>query len=290
MLDVADPEELRQFGQVFNDVAEAYDEVRPGYPDELVDLAVERGRLEPGSCVLEIGCGTGKLTELLAARGLDVDAVDPGANMIEAARKRVGDAANVRFRVGRFEDIELPTNAYAAVFSATAFHWVDPAVAWRKSASHLVPGGLLALLMHRGVHDKSNDELDAEFRALIRKYAPDLAETLSPNRDLESILAGAEERRGNASEAWDWLMGERRGLAVPEAADLFTDVQIVTEIEDIELTADKIMAHFKTTSLYFQIPEDHRAAFEAEDRRNIARRGGIVRFRHAAALMTARRV
>lgn len=290
MLEVDDPEALRQFGQVFDDVAEAYDEVRPGYPDELVDLAVERGGLGPGSRVLEIGCGTGKLTELLAARGLDVDAVDPGPNMIEAARRRVGENASVRFHVARFEDIELPANAYAAVFSATAFHWVDPAVGWRKSASLLEPGGLLALLMHRGVHDPSNDELDAEFRALIRKYAPELAETLSPNRDLESILAGAEERRGNASETWDWLMGERRGLAVPEAADLFTDVQIATEIEDIELTADEITAHFRTTSLYFQIPAEHRAEFEAEDRRNMERRGGIVRFRHAAVLMTARRV
>ena len=284
------PETLRQFGQVFDGVAEEYDEIRPGYPGELVDIALARGGLEAGARVLEVGCGTGKLTELLAARGLVVDAVDPGPNMIRAARRRVGDRADVTFHVGRFEDVDLAAAAFAALFSATAFHWVDPAVAWRKSHAHLAPGGLLALLMHRGVHDEHNDDGDAEFRALIGKYAPEVAATLSPNRDLESILAGADERRGNASEVWDWLMGERRGLSVGEAADLFDDVEIETRVEEVERTADELVAHFKTTSLYFQIDPAHRADFEAEDRRNMERRGGVVRFREAAVLMTARRV
>jgi SAM-dependent methyltransferase len=289
VLEVDDPEALRQFGQVFDGVAEEYDEIRPGYPGELVDIALARGGLGAGARVLEVGCGTGKLTELLAARGLVVDAVDPGPNMIRAARRRVGDSGDVTFHVGRFEDVDLAAD-FAALFSATAFHWVDPAVAWRKSHSHLAPGGLLALLMHRGVHDEHNDDGDAEFRALIGKYAPEVAATLSPNRDLESILAGADERRGNASEVWDWLMGERRGLAIGEAGDLFDDVEIETRVEEVERTADELVAHFKTTSLYFQIDPARRADFEAEDRRNMERRGGGVRFREAAVLMTARRV
>lgn len=289
MSTVDTPEALRQFGQVFDDVAEAYDEVRPGYPAELVDLALARGGLGPGACVLEVGCGTGKLTELLAARGLSVDAVDPGPNMIEAARLRVGDGAAVRFHIGRFEDVDLPTNAYAAVFSATAFHWVDPAVGWRKSASHLRPGGVLALLSHCEVHDKGDDDQFEEFRALLRKHAPDVAETLKPPRDLQAILAGAEERRGNASEVWDWLMGEQHDLAVPEAAGLFTDVAVTTRVESVERTADELSAHLRTTSLWFRIDPARRGAFEAEDRQNVERRGGSVRFTNAAVLMTALR-
>ena len=63
---------------------------RQGYPAVLVDAAVARGRLVDGSRVLEVGCGTGKLTELLAAHQLNVDAVDPGPRMIEQAKRRVG--------------------------------------------------------------------------------------------------------------------------------------------------------------------------------------------------------
>jgi SAM-dependent methyltransferase len=286
---VDDPEALRQFGQVFDGVAEAYDAVRPGYPGELVDHALARGGLGAGARVLEVGCGTGKLTELLAARGLVVDAVDPGPNMIRAAERRVGDHAGITFHVGRFEDTDLPAGAFAALFSATAFHWVDPAVGWRKSASHLRPGGVLALLAHCGVRDEADDESHEEFIALLRKHAPDVADTLSPPRDLQAILDGAEVRRGNASEVWDWLMGEQHALAVPEAAELFGDVEVTTRVERIERTADELSAHLRTTSLWFRIDPARRKAFEAEDRQNVERRGGSVVFTTAAVLMTALR-
>jgi SAM-dependent methyltransferase len=288
-LSVDAPTTRRQFGQVFDGVAEDYDAIRPGYPGDLVDEALARGRLGGGARVLEVGCGTGKLTELLAARGLVVDAVDPGPNMIRAAQRRIGDSANVTFHVGRFEDVDLPAAAFAALFSATAFHWIDPAVGWRKSASHLRPGGVLALLAHVGVHEEGDDDLHEEFLALLRKYAPDVAETVPPPRGLQTTLDGAEERSGNASEAWDWLMGERHHLAVPEAADLFDDVQVATRVEQIEQTADELNAHLRTTSLWFRIDPARRAEFEADDRATIERNGGTMRFTQAAVLMTALR-
>ena len=96
------PGPVQRPGEVFDAVAEAYDAVRPGYPESLVDLACTLGGLEAGSRVLEIGCGTGKLTEALVERGLRVDAVDPGPSMIELARRRTGHSEAVRFHVGRF--------------------------------------------------------------------------------------------------------------------------------------------------------------------------------------------
>jgi len=285
-----DSDALRSLGHVFDGVAEAYDAVRPGYPPELVDLALARGGLATGARVVEVGCGTGKLTELLAARGLDVDAVDPGPNMIAAARRRVGDAPHVRFHVARFEDVELPADAYAALFSATAFHWVEPAVAWRKAASLLEPHGVLALFMHRGIPDGRTAAADAEFRALLARYVPEVAATLSPDRDLETIRAGVDERRGNASAVWDWLMGERHELTVDEAAGLFAEVEVEMEVENVERTADELSAHFQTTSLYFSIPAEHRAAFLEEDRALTERYGGALQFAEASILMTAQRV
>ena len=58
--------------------------------------------------MLEIGCGTGQLTELLVTRGLAVDAVDTGPQLIAAAQQRVGGSA-IRFHLGGFEDINLST-------------------------------------------------------------------------------------------------------------------------------------------------------------------------------------
>jgi 2-polyprenyl-3-methyl-5-hydroxy-6-metoxy-1,4-benzoquinol methylase len=126
-------------------VAEDYDRVRPGYPALLIDAACAIGSLSPGSRVVEVGCGTGKLTGALVERGLRVEAVDPGRDLIEVARRRVG-RSSARFHIARFEDAQLPDGAFDAVFSATAFHWVDPAVGWSKAAHLLRPGGVMALL------------------------------------------------------------------------------------------------------------------------------------------------
>jgi SAM-dependent methyltransferase len=171
----AEERPLREFGSVFDDVAAAYDAVRPSYPGELVEAACEAGALDGRSAVLEIGCGTGKLTELLVARGLRVRAVEPGANLVAAARKRIGQPGAVLFDVGRFEDADLPENSYDAVFSATAFHWVDPTVGWAKVAALLRPRGLLALLVHIDIHDKRSTALEHQFAEVVGEYAPTLA-------------------------------------------------------------------------------------------------------------------
>ena len=197
---------------------------------------MERGGLRAGSRVLEVGSGTGKLTELLAQRGLVIDAIDPGPNMIDAARRRLGsNAASVRFHLGVFEDISLPKAAFAALFSAAAFHWIDPEIAWSKAAFHLEPRGLLALLMHTAVRDEdTSEDEEEEFRTILRKHAPDLADELPRSRNLETILAGAEVRSNNASEVWDWLMGGYQGLGTPNAAQLFRDVEVLPLVSRVE--------------------------------------------------------
>jgi ubiquinone/menaquinone biosynthesis C-methylase UbiE len=273
---VSSTEPDRRRGEVFDSVAQAYDDVRRGYPAALVEAALTRGALGRGSRVVEVGCGTGKLTELLVARDLTVDAVDPGGRMIEIARRRVGGSPLVRFHVSRFEEVDLPERTFDAVFSATAFHWVDPAIGWRKAAGLLEPGGLLALLAHRTVADEHSAELEAGFREIWGTYLPDDAGNWQP-RDAETLLAGAAERRGNVSELWDWLFDERHRLAVPEAAELFEDPLVVSDIEIVEETVDRSIALVRTTSSYFRIDEAERPSFEADIRRLFERVGGTAR-------------
>src|SRR5262245_12346823 len=62
----------------FDQIAALYEATRPGYPRELVEFIAQTAGLSPGSPVLEIGCGTGQLTEHLAGIGLQVTAIDLG--------------------------------------------------------------------------------------------------------------------------------------------------------------------------------------------------------------------
>lgn len=269
-------------------MAEAYDDVRRGYAPALVDAVLTRGSLGAGSRVVEVGCGTGKLTELLVARRLVVDAVDPGARMIEVARGRVGRSPLARFHRARFEDVDLPEGTFAGVFSATAFHWVDPAIGWSKAARLLEPGGVLALLCHCVPADEGSAFLNAGFRELWKTYLPGEREW-PPARNAETILADAAARDGNVSAVWDGLLDGRHALAVPEAAHLFEDVHVLSEVESIEENADRTVALVRTTSSYFRIDEARRPSFEDDLRRLYEPLGGTARFPLMTVAVTARR-
>jgi SAM-dependent methyltransferase len=130
---------------LFDGAAQLYQDSRPGYPDEIVDLTVATAGLAAGSTVLEVGCGTGQLTERLAGFGFHLTAIDIGPSMVATARDRLADAA-VSFRVISFEDFAAPDGSFDLIVSATAFHWIDPEIKFRKSAWLLRPGGWLAVL------------------------------------------------------------------------------------------------------------------------------------------------
>jgi 2-polyprenyl-3-methyl-5-hydroxy-6-metoxy-1,4-benzoquinol methylase len=129
---------------LFDGSAELYDATRQSYPAAIIDTALTTAAAGPGAAVLEVGCGTGQLTQQLAGRGLDLTAIDIGSSMAEAARRNVTDPA-VRFRVSSFEEF-TGGGPFNLIVSATAWHWVDPSVGWAKAARLLRPGGWLALL------------------------------------------------------------------------------------------------------------------------------------------------
>ena len=143
----------RRYGKVFDEIAAEYDRRRPTYPDELIDLACRMAGIGSGAHVLEVGCGSGQLTRGLIARGLHVTALEPGTSLMALARQRLEGAGEVEFVSAQFEDASLPREQFQAVFSASAFHWVDPKVSWQKAADVLVPGGTLALVQYFGLEE-----------------------------------------------------------------------------------------------------------------------------------------
>jgi SAM-dependent methyltransferase len=122
---------------------DAYDRARPTYRDEAVDhLCAELG-IGPGARVLDLAAGTGKMTRILAARGADVEAVEPSGAMRDTfARVLPG----VTVRPGSAEDIPAADGRYDAVVVAQAFHWFDAPAALREIARVLRPGGGLGLV------------------------------------------------------------------------------------------------------------------------------------------------
>jgi SAM-dependent methyltransferase len=277
----------RSYGKVFNDVAVEYDRNRPAYPDALLDRACEVAGIEGGDRVLEIGCGTGQLTRGLLARGLLVTALEPGDQLIRLAKEKLKDAGGVELVHTRLEDIQLPGEGYEAVFSASAIHWVDPDLGWRRIADTLAPNGTLALIQYFGLQEqRSVDDQEALLSAL-RRHAPGLAATWPSYRDLDGTIAGVWERRRNVSDAWAWLGSYDIGRDY--AADLFEDLQLATVPILVEQTADELNALLGTMSFWARLSPDQRDALAKENRALQERLGRPIRASTVAVLLTARR-
>lgn len=139
----ADTERRRS---TFDEVAETYDRVRPGYLPQIFDDLAELAGIGPGCRVLEIGCGTGQATVPLAERGCTIVAVELGAEMAAIARRKLARFPRAEVITAAFEMWPLPKDSFDVVLSATAFHWIDPTVRVVKSADALRPGGVLATI------------------------------------------------------------------------------------------------------------------------------------------------
>lgn len=175
------PEESRRalLAHIFDEDAELYDRARPGYPPGLYDDLAELAGAGPGSRVLEVGCGTGQATVELAARGCRITAVEAGPRMAAIARRNLAGGAEAEVVTARFESWPLPPEPYDAVVSATAFHWIDPAVRMTRAADALRPGGALAVVRSQHVRG-GTEEFFVEVQRCYERFDPRTPPGLRP--------------------------------------------------------------------------------------------------------------
>ncbi|MFI2367554.1 class I SAM-dependent methyltransferase [Streptomyces sp. NPDC018833] len=175
------PEESRRarLSRIFDEDAELYDRARPGYPTELYDDLAELAGTCAGSRVLEVGCGTGQATVSLAGRGCRIKAVEAGSRMAAVARRNLAGFAAVEVVTAEFEGWPLPEEPFDAVVSATAFHWIDPAVRMAKAADALRPGGALAVVRSQHVMG-GTEEFFVEVQRCYERFDPDTPPGLRP--------------------------------------------------------------------------------------------------------------
>ena len=149
----------------FDRAAESYDRARPEYPPTLFDDLMRHTGVVSGDRVLEIGCGSGKATRPLAARGLQVTCVELGPNLATRARAALAGYPNVDVVHSAFESWHPPNaTPFDLVVAATSWHWIDPDVRYRKTFDLLRPGGHLAFWSAAHVFPDGGDPLFHELQ------------------------------------------------------------------------------------------------------------------------------
>ena len=100
------------------------------------------GLIDPTLVVGDLGCGTGQLTEVVAPYVRQVIAVDSSADMLDAARVRVGGARNVDLRQGELESLPIAEGELDAAMLSLVLHYSpSPGRALAEVGRVLRPGG-----------------------------------------------------------------------------------------------------------------------------------------------------
>jgi SAM-dependent methyltransferase len=133
-----------QDAESFRVSGEAYDRFMGRYSAPLAVASVDALGLEPGSSVLDVGCGPGALTGELARRlgPAAVHAVDPSESFVAACRNR---NPGVDVRLGRAEELPFPDSELDAALAQLVLHFVtNPEAAAAEMRRVVRPGGLVA--------------------------------------------------------------------------------------------------------------------------------------------------
>lgn len=192
-----------------------YRAARPGYPEALLEQAVSLGGLAPGASLIEVGCGTGEVTEWLVGRGFHVLALDRSADMTRLAADRLRAADGVDLRCADFESGEVE-GRFDGLVAATSYHWLDPDTRARRCADALEPGGAIILLWH--THPRPFTGFFERSQALYRELVPEWPSPSTSGMVVEGIHRIIEELQADGlftaieRVKHDWARTYDRGL------------------------------------------------------------------------------
>ena len=241
----------------FNAAAAQYAANRPSYPPALFDAVEDlAGRSIQGARVADIGAGTGIATALLAARGADVVAVEPGDGMAVEFRRAHPGLPIVR---GNGNELPLATASADLLTYAQAWHWTEPARSVPEALRVLRPGGALALWWN-------TTDLDVPWQTA---QAGRLERHFGVRREVD--------RTGN---------GAPTALADPTGALDFTRRHVRWSRP---VTIDTHLANIGSHSMFLVQSEERRAAILGDERDHLlaAFPGGIVEEAYVVDLLVA---
>lgn len=213
----------------YKGIAEIYDEIRPSYPEKLIEDIIFKTDLNLNNRILEIGAGTGKATVQFAKKGFAINAIELGEEMAAILKKKCTSYPKVSLDIAPFEQWESDNNEkFHMIYSAQAFHWLDKNVKYKKCHELLKDNGFLVLFWYTS----SNDELSETMRlrenidSIVNKYVSSYA--------VDSEKPQRREHDGHSED------DERKSEI--EASGLF---ELVEKIEYTEETKNNAKQYLK---------------------------------------------
>ncbi|MBT9264472.1 class I SAM-dependent methyltransferase [Pseudomonas sp. MG-9] len=149
----------------YTTLADAYLK-RPDYADAAIDAMLSIAGAEQGDKFCDVGAGVAHLTLMLAARGLDVTAVEPNDAMRANGIKRTAELANVKWHEGTGEVTGQAAQTFDMVTFGSSFNVCDRQQALKETARILKPRGWFACMWN---HRNLEDPIQARIETIIKE-------------------------------------------------------------------------------------------------------------------------
>lgn len=149
----------------YTTLADAYLK-RPDYADAAIDSMLAIAGAEKGDKFCDVGAGVAHLTLMLAARGLDVTAVEPNDSMRANGIRRTEGLANVRWHEGTGEQTGQTAHAFDMVTFGSSFNVCDRPAALKETARILKQRGWFACMWN---HRQLDDPIQAQIESIIKE-------------------------------------------------------------------------------------------------------------------------
>jgi len=148
-----------------------YVRYRPHYPAAVLDVLRQEAGLRTEHVVVDIGSGTGFLTELFLAAGHCVLGVEPNAEMRAAGEQYLAKWDNFTSVDGLAEATTLDAQCADLAVAGQAFHWFRPAETRVEFQRILRPGGGVALIWNDRQADAAG--VFAAYEKLVQDFRTD---------------------------------------------------------------------------------------------------------------------
>lgn len=161
---------MEELKKSFNQVAEVYDKMRPGYAAALYEDLFRLKLLDRESRVLEIGIGTGQASKPILDTGCWLTAVEPGDKLAALAAEKFAAYPQFSIENKTFEDFEAPEGSFDLIYAATAFHWIPEEIGYPKVLRLLKKGGIFARFANHPAISEEQEELSDAIQEHYRTY------------------------------------------------------------------------------------------------------------------------
>jgi 2-polyprenyl-3-methyl-5-hydroxy-6-metoxy-1,4-benzoquinol methylase len=249
------------FKNTFNEAANVYD-VRPSYPEKIIEEIISLSGISEKSRILEVGVGTGQITLPFAKQGYEIVGLELGPALADQARKNLQNYTNVNIITTAFEDWQSEEK-FDLLLSAQAFHWIETRVGLAGAAKFLHKGGALALVW---TLDESQTVFQKESAPVYDKYIPPQPNRPTPNEGYERYKKALTE------------------------SSAFAEV-VVREVKwNKTYSKEDYLKLQNTYSNHLAVSEETRAEFHKELAKIIDSHGGTVLRVYKTVLLLAKRL